>query len=74
MERGRFSKEYAQFLCDRFYLRYKETAFIKVECITSECSNTCAIRANAPDDVFGRIQNTFRCESCKRERYSSDSE
>jgi len=74
MLKGRYSREYEQFLCDRFYRRYKETAFIKVECITSGCSNTCAIRANTTDDVFDRIRNTFRCELCKRERYASDSE
>jgi hypothetical protein len=71
---GRYSKEYEQFLCDRFYRRYKETAFIKIECIVEGCKVTRDIRANVLDHVFDRIRNTFKCNECKKSDYTSDDE
>jgi hypothetical protein len=72
MERGRFSKEYAQFLCDRFYRRYKETCSLKVGCNTAGCDSFKTVRANDEEDY----DRPFRCEDCKKTEYqhSSDDE
>ena len=70
--RGRYSQEYAQFLCDRFYRRYKETAFLLVKCIVDGCENTFGIRANTPDDKYDIFRETFRCRNCERNSSSDD--
>ena len=64
MERGRFSKEYALFLADRFYRRYKETCYLQVYCTTEECRETTLIRANAPHEEYDNATITFKCQKC----------
>jgi len=76
MERGRFSKEYAQFLCDRFYRRYKETCYLKVTCTVYDCEQFTTIRANTPESQQNILMDTFKCDLCRSNQYrhSSDSE
>jgi hypothetical protein len=70
MERGRFSKEYAQFLCDRFYHRYRKTCYIKLSCVVHGCDNFIPIRANIPEPEQNKLMNTFKCKSCASEDYT----
>lgn len=70
MERGRFSKEYAQFLCDRFYRRYRETCFIKVSCTVEGCEHFTTISAKTPEVEQSKLMDAFVCELCR----SSDEE
>lgn len=69
MERGRFSKEYAQFLCDRFYRRYRETCSINVVCTVQGCEQFTTIRAKTPEPEQSILMDTFKCKLC-----SSDEE
>lgn len=76
MERGRFSKEYAQFLCDRFYRRYKETCYLKVTCTVQGCQQFTTIPAKTPEPEQSMLMDTFKCELCAayEYRHSSDDE
>jgi hypothetical protein len=69
MERGRFSKEYAQFLCDRFYRRYRQTCSIKITCLMNHCDNFIPIRANTPESEQIELMKTFKCQSCTPKEY-----
>ena len=76
MERGRFSKEYAQFLADRFYRRYRETCYLKVCCTVHGCEQFRTIRASMPEPEQSMLMDTFKCERCMSDQYrhSSDDE
>jgi len=76
MERGRFSKEYAQFLADRFYRRYKETCYLEVSCTVQGCQHFMTIRANTPESQQNILMDTFRCDLCISDecQHSSDDE
>jgi hypothetical protein len=73
MEHGRFSKEYAQFLADRFYRRYKETCSLKVGCIVHGCEQFMVIRANTPETEQSKLMDTFKCELCCSTDYDHSS-
>ena len=64
MERGRFSKEYAQFLCDRFYRRYRKTCYVKLSCTGYGCNEFTPLRASTPEPEQNMLMNTFKCKKC----------
>jgi len=72
MERGRFSKEYAQFLADRFYRRYKATCYLQVPCTVKGCNEIGRIRANAPDEEYDNATMTFKCPNCSSKSKNSE--
>jgi hypothetical protein len=74
MERGRFSEEYAQFLCDRFYRRYRETCHLKVICTVEGCQQFTTIPAKTPEPEQNIIMDTFKCNLCISDQHSSDDE
>jgi hypothetical protein len=59
MEAGRYSTKYGQFLYNRFYRRYNDTCYVKVNCVVEGCKETVSIRANTPEP-----EKTFKCETC----------
>ena len=69
MERGRFSKEYANFLCDRFYRRYRDTCYIKIFCIVHSCDEFIPLRANTPESQQTILMNTYKCKKCASKEY-----
>ena len=57
MECGRYSKEYAKFLYDRFHRRYKETCSVRVYCDETVCDQFKTVKATEPE-------KKFKCDSC----------
>ena len=64
MERGRYSKQYAEFLCDRFYRRYNDTCYVKIKCVVAGCGRIMSMRANTPEEEQSVLIDTFKCETC----------
>jgi hypothetical protein len=64
-----FSNEYAQFLCDRFYRRYKETAKLVILCSVCVISKK-LVPASIADDDYDYEVDHFICVDCKKLDYS----
>lgn len=64
----RLSKEYAQLLCDRFYIRYKATAKLIILCTVCAVTKK-IVPACLQDDEYNYHFDYFVCDECKKYNY-----
>ena len=59
----RFSTQYAELLCNRFYIRYNNTINLKILCKNCQ-KNYTKVPASVDNNTYIRLQTEYICEKC----------